>query len=67
MFKVLVLACSLASPTDCWEFRDTRGPYKTYDLCKERAYAMGNDIMELQGRDLAPKFFKCIQLQGTQL
>lgn len=67
MFKALVLACSLAAPTECWEFRDTRGPYKTYEQCKERAYVMGNNIMELQGSDLAPKLFKCIQLKGQEL
>jgi hypothetical protein len=67
MFKTLVLACSLSVPTDCWEFRDTRGPYKTYDQCVERAYEMGTNIMELQGRDLAPVKFKCTQLKGQQL
>lgn len=67
MFKTLVLACSIAVPTDCWEFRDTRGPYKTYEQCQARAYEMGNAIMEVQGRDLAPKAFKCIQLKGQEL
>lgn len=67
MFKTLVLACSLSVPTDCWEFRDTNGPYKTYDQCVERAYEMGANIMELQGKDLSPVKFKCIQLKGQQL
>ena len=67
MFKVLVLACSLSVPTDCWEFHDTRGPYKTYDQCVSRAYKMGNDIMEMKGYDLKPRNFRCIQLKGQEL
>jgi hypothetical protein len=67
MFKVLVLACSLSVPTDCWEFHDTRGPYATYELCQKRAYVMGNDIMEMPNMDLKPVNFRCIQLKGQQL
>jgi hypothetical protein len=67
MFKVLVLACSLSVPTDCWEFHDTRGPYKTYDQCSSRAYEMGNNIMEMQGFDLKPKMFRCVKLKGQEL
>ncbi len=67
MFKVLVLACSLSVPTDCWEFHDTRGPYKTYDQCSLRAYEMGNNIMEMQGYDLKPKMFRCVKLKGQEL
>ena len=67
MFKVLVLACSLSVPTDCWEFHDTRGPYKTYDQCSSRAYEMGNDIMEMPSYDLKPKMFRCVKLKGQEL
>ena len=67
MFKVLVLACSLSVPTDCWEFHDTRGPYATYEKCQQRAYKMGNDIMEMKGYDLKPRNFKCLPLKGQQL
>ena len=67
MFKVLVLACSLSVPTDCWEFHDTRGPYKTYDQWSSRAYEMGNNIMEMQGFDLKPKMFRCVKLKGQEL
>ena len=67
MFKTLVLACSIAVPTDCWEFRDTWGPYETYEQCQARAYEMGNNIREVQGNDLAPVQFKCIQLKGQKL
>jgi len=67
MFKTFVLACSLSVPTDCWEFRDARGPYETYEQCKSRAYEMGNDIMLMPNNDLQPKMFKCISLRGQQL
>jgi hypothetical protein len=67
MFKTLVLACSLSVPTDCWEFNDTRGPYKTYDQCVSRAYEMGNNIMEMKGYDFKPRNFRCIQLKGQEL
>ena len=67
MFKTLVLACSLSVPTDCWEFNDTRGPYKTYEQCQQRAYEMGNNIMEMAGYDLKPRNFLCIKLKGQEL
>ena len=28
MFKVIVLACLVSNPDMCWEYHDTRGPYK---------------------------------------
>jgi len=31
MFKVIVLACSVAFPSDCWEYHDTRGPYESME------------------------------------
>lgn len=67
MFKTLVLACSLSVPTDCYEFVDTRGPYKTYEQCQTRAYEMGNAITMLQGYDLRPKMFRCDRLSGNQI
>ena len=67
MFKTLVLACSLASPADCWEYTDTRGPYESYEICQQRAYEMGNAIMEIEKGEYMPRSFRCIKLQGTQL
>ena len=67
MFKTLVLACSIASPTDCWEYSDTRGPYESYEICQQRAYEMGNAIMEIERGTVMPKRFKCKKLKGTQL
>jgi hypothetical protein len=67
MFKVLVLACSISIPTDCWEFHDTRGPYATRDLCQARAFEMRQAIMEMPDRDLMPMNFRCDKLQGSML
>lgn len=67
MFKTFVLACSIASPTHCWEYTDTRGPYQTYEICQKRAYEMGNAIVEIEKGTVVPKRFKCQQLKGKQL
>ena len=67
MFKVIVLACSVAFPDDCWEYHDTRGPYKTYEQCQERAYVMGNDIAQIHEGRIMPRQFRCVPLKGTQL
>ena len=67
MFKTLVLACAVASPTDCWEYTDTRGPYRSYELCQQRAYEMGNAIVEINKGNLMPQSFRCVELKGTQL
>ena len=67
MFKVIVLACSVAFPSDCWEYHDTRGPYKSRERCQERAYKMGNDIAAIHEGRIMPKKFRCVALKGTQL
>jgi len=67
MFKVIVLACSVAFPSDCWEYHDTRGPYESMERCTKRAYKMGNDIAEIHQGRLMPKAFRCVALKGTQL
>ena len=67
MFKTLVLACAIASPDDCWEYTDTRGPYSSYELCQQRAYEMGNAILEIERGELRPQSFKCVLLKGQEL
>lgn len=67
MFKVIVLACSTIVPQDCWEYHDTRGPYKNREICQERAYEMGNDIAAVHKGRIMPKKFRCVALQGAQL
>jgi hypothetical protein len=67
MFKVLVLACSISIPTECWEFHDTRGPYATRDLCQARAFEMRQAIMEMPNSDLMPRNFRCDKLKGSML
>ena len=67
MFKVIVLACSSLVPQDCWEYHDTRGPYATREICRERAYQMGNDIAAIHKGRIMPKSFRCVALKGSQL
>ena len=67
MFKVIVLACSVVFPSDCWEYHDTRGPYANREICQERAYKMGNDIAAIHEGRIMPKKFRCVALKGTQL
>ena len=67
MFKVIVLACSVVFPSDCWEYHDTRGPYANREICQERAYKMGNGIAAIHEGRIMPKKFRCVALKGTQL
>jgi len=67
MFKVIVLACSVMNPEQCWEYHDTRGPYERYEQCTTRAYEMGNMIREVHEGSLQPVKYKCEQLKGQQL
>lgn len=67
MFKVIVLACLVSNSDMCWEYHDTRGPYKTYEQCTERAYVMGNDIASIHEGRLMPKAYRCVSLKGTEL
>jgi len=67
MFKVIVLACSVVFPSDCWEYHDTRGPYESMEKCTKRAYKMGNDIAQIHEGRIMPQQFRCVPLKGTQL
>ena len=65
MFKAIVLACAIASPSDCIEFHDVRGPYDTEAKCKSRALEMARDIGE-RFNDVMPKAWRCQPLpEGT--
>jgi len=66
MFKAIVLACAIASPTECIEFHDTRGPYATQAKCKERALEMSRDIGEMT-HGLMPIKWQCKPLRKGML
>ena len=67
MFKVLVLACSVFNPTECYEYSNTRGAYPSYELCAERAEEMREAILEInEGRE-KPQAFRCVKLKGQKL
>ena len=67
MFKTIVLAYLVANPTECWEYTDAWGPYKTREQCVSRAYQMGNAILEINKGKIKPQKFRCDVLKGTQL
>ena len=66
MFKVIVLACSVAYPDTCWQYHDTTGPH-TRERCQARAYEMGNQIAEIHKGAIMPRSFKCKPLAGGKL
>ena len=67
MFKVLVLACSVLNPIECYEYSDTRGAYPSYELCAARAEEMREAILEInEGRE-EPRAFRCEKLEGQEL
>ncbi len=67
MFKAIVLACAIATPTECIEFHDTRGPvYPTQEACRERAMEMARDIGEMV-HGLRPVKWMCKPLRKGML
>lgn len=67
MFKAIVLACYIASPTDCIEFHDTRGPvFKSEKDCEARAMEMTRDIGEMLPY-LMPTKWRCQALRKGML
>lgn len=67
MFKTLVIACVIADISQCATYEDTRGPYTSYEACQTRAYAIANQIREIEGPHIQPVRFKCKKLKGEQL
>jgi hypothetical protein len=67
MFKAIVLACAIASPDQCWEYHDTRGPYEDRKRCVKRAHEMGNDIASIHEGAIMPKSYMCKILQPGML
>jgi hypothetical protein len=67
MFKVIVLACSVIVPDQCYEYHDTRGPYKSREKCISRAHEMGNAIAEINKGAIMPQKYRCKQLTPGRL
>jgi hypothetical protein len=67
MFKVIVLACSVAYPEHCWEYHDTTGPWATREQCVSRAHEMGNDIASIHKGAIMPQSYKCKPLAPGRL
>ena len=67
MFKVIVLACSVFNPTECYEYHDNSDIYETYEQCQQRAIVMREDILEINEGRLVPQAFRCVAVKGQQL
>lgn len=65
MFKAIVLACVIGSPTDCVEFHDARGPYYTERECRNRAMEMSRAVGEIA--NLMPIKWRCDVLRKGML
>ena len=64
MFEAMLLVCALATPDKCVRFDDVRGPYKTYEQCKERSYEMAEVVAQMFPVP-ATYSFKCIERDFT--
>ena len=47
MFKAMLLVCALATPNECLQFEDTRGPYATHKECTDRVQEMAANVTSL--------------------
>jgi len=47
MFEASILICSLITTAECMTLEDTRGPYETQQLCKNRVNEMVQDVWEI--------------------
>ena len=65
MFKAVILACVIGSPSDCVEFHDIRGPYYTERECHSRAMEMSRDVGEIA--NLMPIKWRCDVLRKGML
>ena len=65
MFKAIVLACAIASQTECIEFHDIRGPYYTERECRSRAMEMSRAVGEIA--NLMPIKWRCDVLKKGML
>jgi|DEB0MinimDraft_6_1074348.scaffolds.fasta_scaffold621776_1 3-oxoacyl-[acyl-carrier-protein] synthase III len=65
MFTAMLLACSIYLPTNCVQFDDTRGPYKTEDECIVRLAEMIGTIREISP-ELVVRATRCATDVGEQ-
>tara|TARA_R110002020_G_scaffold63156_2_gene168573 strand:+ start:1398 stop:1610 length:213 start_codon:yes stop_codon:yes gene_type:complete len=47
MFEAMVIVCLMNNPNQCKALQDTRGPYKTLEICKERLNEMRADLLSV--------------------
>lgn len=64
MFKAILLACVIGSPTDCVEFHSIIYS-ETREACRRRAFQMATDIGEIV--NLMPSKWRCKKLKEGDL
>ena len=64
MMEAILLVFVLATPDKCVRFDDVRGPYETYEQCKERSYEMAEGVAQMFPVP-ATYSFKCIERNFT--
>ena len=65
LFTAMLLACSIYVPSQCVQFDDTRGPYKTEDECIVRLAEMIGTIREISP-ELVVRATRCATEIGEQ-
>jgi len=68
MFEAFVLVCHIGLaqiPDNCRELKDTRGPYLTEMLCKQRIVEMTVQLPEYMP-EYQPKAYRCDELTSTK-
>jgi len=58
MFEAFIMICSVALTDGCMELEDSRGPYETRSVCKERVDEMVNSMLSVIPPDSEIKW-KC--------
>ena len=67
MFEAFVLVCHVGLqqiPSNCNELKDTRGPYATELLCKQRIVEITVDLPKYMS-NYRTKAYKCYELTTT--
>ncbi len=65
MFEAFVLVCYLGQESDCRQLQDTRGPYATEMLCKQRIVEITVDLPKYLP-SYQPKAYRCDKFITTE-
>jgi hypothetical protein len=65
VFEAFVLVCYLGQESDCRQLQDTRGPYATEMLCKQRIVEITVDLPKYLP-SYQPKAYRCDKFTTTK-